>query len=162
MDAVDELLRHAQDLPRHGRRRQQNSAEQPSLCLRSARWTRVSGLMAFTPQPTDDASRATSQQEKALGFNMVRKHIKVERPRWYYWADKLGILVWQDMPSVNSYTGNPATLDVPEFEAELCASCRRTGTSRPSSCGSFSTKPGPARHRRRWCTRSRRWTRRVS
>ena len=45
--------------------------------------------------------------EKALGFNMVRKHIKVERQRWYYWADTLGLMVWQDMPSCNSYTGNP-------------------------------------------------------
>src|SRR5882672_6759923 len=50
---------------------------------------------------------------------MVRKHIKVERARWYYWADKLGIMVWQDMPSANSYTGNPQPLDVPQFETEL-------------------------------------------
>ena len=34
---------------------------------------------------------------------MVRKHIKVEPARWYYWTDKLGMLVWQDMPSANSY-----------------------------------------------------------
>ena len=49
--------------------------------------------------PTDAALAYDLQQEKALGFNMVRKHIKVERQRWYYWADKLGLLVWQDMPS---------------------------------------------------------------
>src|SRR3712207_489597 len=36
---------------------------------------------------------------KSLGFNMVRKHIKVEPARWYYWADRLGLAVWQDMPS---------------------------------------------------------------
>jgi hypothetical protein len=36
---------------------------------------------------------------KKLGFNMVRKHVKVEPERWYYWCDKLGLLVWQDMPS---------------------------------------------------------------
>lgn len=35
---------------------------------------------------------------KQFGFNMTRKHIKVEPARWYYWADKLGLLVWQDMP----------------------------------------------------------------
>ena len=69
--------------------------------------------------PTDDALKSDIEQEKALGFNMVRKHIKVERQRWYYWADKLGILVWQDMPSVNSYTGNPQTIDTNEFETEL-------------------------------------------
>jgi len=69
--------------------------------------------------PTDDALKSDLEQEKAIGFNMVRKHIKVERARWYYWADKLGIMVWQDMPSVNSYTGNPQTIDTNQFETEL-------------------------------------------
>ncbi len=71
--------------------------------------------------PTDDALKYDLQQEKALGFNMVRKHIKVERQRWYYWADKLGLLVWQDMPSCNSYTGNPSPppVDPLDFIAEL-------------------------------------------
>lgn len=69
--------------------------------------------------PTDDALKFDIEQEKALGFNMVRKHIKVERQRWYYWADKLGIMVWQDMPSINSYTGNPQTIDTNQFELEL-------------------------------------------
>jgi Glycosyl hydrolases family 2, sugar binding domain/Glycosyl hydrolases family 2, TIM barrel domain/Glycosyl hydrolases family 2 len=69
--------------------------------------------------PTDNALRSDVEKEKAVGFNMVRKHIKVERDRWYYWADKLGLLVWQDMPSANSYTGNPQPLDVPQFETEL-------------------------------------------
>ncbi|MDB4889618.1 MAG: beta-galactosidase/beta-glucuronidase [Gemmatimonadetes bacterium] len=49
--------------------------------------------------PTDAALRSDIEAMKALGFNMVRKHIKVESPRWYYWADKLGLPVWQDMPS---------------------------------------------------------------
>jgi hypothetical protein len=69
--------------------------------------------------PTDDALKFDLQQEKALGFNMVRKHIKVERQRWYYWADKLGLLVWQDMPSCNSYTGNPQPVDAVQFITEL-------------------------------------------
>ncbi len=69
--------------------------------------------------PTDAALRFDIEQEKALGFNMVRKHIKVERARWYYWADKLGIMVWQDMPSVNSYTRNPQPIDKPQFRLEL-------------------------------------------
>ncbi|MBL8762228.1 MAG: hypothetical protein JNL50_13090, partial [Phycisphaerae bacterium] len=49
--------------------------------------------------PTDEALRWDLEQTKALGFNMTRKHVKVEPARWYYWADKLGLLVWQDMPS---------------------------------------------------------------
>jgi hypothetical protein len=61
--------------------------------------------------------------EKTLGFNMVRKHLKVEPERWYYWADQLGILVWQDMPSCNSYTSNPSPppVDPLDFIAELTA-----------------------------------------
>jgi hypothetical protein len=69
--------------------------------------------------PTDLALKSDIEHEKALGFNMVRKHIKVERQRWYYWADKLGILVWQDMPSANSYTGNPQPIDTNQFNTEL-------------------------------------------
>jgi hypothetical protein len=71
--------------------------------------------------PTDDALKFDLQQIKALGFNMIRKHIKVERQRWYYWADKLGFLVWQDMPSCNSYTGNPTPppVDANQFITEL-------------------------------------------
>lgn len=71
--------------------------------------------------PTDDALKYDLQIEKALGFNAVRKHIKVERQRWYYWADKLGLLVWQDMPSCNSYTGSPKPIDPNQFIAELTA-----------------------------------------
>lgn len=73
--------------------------------------------------PTDDALKYDLQEEKALGFNMVRKHIKVERQRWYYWADTLGLMVWQDMPSCNSYTGNPSppAVNAADFEAELSA-----------------------------------------
>ena len=69
--------------------------------------------------PTDDALKFDLQEEKSLGFNMVRKHIKVERQRWYYWADTLGLMVWQDMPSVNSYTSNPQPIDTAQYETEL-------------------------------------------
>lgn len=50
--------------------------------------------------PTDAALRFDLEQTKRLGFNAVRKHVKVEPARWYYWADHLGLLVWQDMPSL--------------------------------------------------------------
>lgn len=49
--------------------------------------------------PTDEALAFDVKELKAMGFNMIRKHIKVEPARWYYHCDKLGMLVWQDMPS---------------------------------------------------------------
>src|SRR5699024_4176916 len=49
--------------------------------------------------PTDEALKYDIQVTKDLGYNMIRKHVKVEPNRWYYWADKMGILVWQDMPN---------------------------------------------------------------
>lgn len=52
--------------------------------------------------PTDEALKSDIENHKKLGFNMIRKHIKVEPARWFYWCDKLGVLVWQDMP--NSHT----------------------------------------------------------
>ena len=73
--------------------------------------------------PTDAALQYDLRMEKTLGFNMVRKHLKVEPQRWYYWADQLGILVWQDMPSCNSYTTNPSPppVDPSDYIDELTA-----------------------------------------
>ncbi len=50
--------------------------------------------------PSDRALRYDLDQTKEWGFNTIRKHMKVEPARWYYWADKLGLLVWQDFPAV--------------------------------------------------------------
>ena len=72
----------------------------------------------YTP-PTDAAMIYDIAETKRFGFNMTRKHIKVEPARWYYHCDRLGLLVWQDMPSPNSYTSNPAPLDKPAFEKQL-------------------------------------------
>lgn len=49
--------------------------------------------------PTDDALKFDIQKTKDFGFNMIRKHVKVEPARWYMHCDRLGMIVWQDMPS---------------------------------------------------------------
>ena len=53
--------------------------------------------------PTDEALKSDIETAKKLGFNMARKHVKIEPDRWYYWCDKLGLLVWQDMPSGDAF-----------------------------------------------------------
>lgn len=54
--------------------------------------------------PSDEALRRDVELAKAMGFNGVRKHQKVEDPRYLYWADKLGLLVWEEMPSAYRFT----------------------------------------------------------
>ena len=49
--------------------------------------------------PTDEALKSDLEITKKFGFNTTRKHVKIEPARWYYWCDKLGLLVWQDMPN---------------------------------------------------------------
>ncbi|MEU1894211.1 LamG-like jellyroll fold domain-containing protein [Streptomyces pristinaespiralis] len=66
----------------------------------------------YTP-PSDKALAFDLQAHKKLGFNAVRKHIKVESPRWFYHADRLGLLVWQDFVSgsITDETGQKAFVD---------------------------------------------------
>jgi hypothetical protein len=77
--------------------------------------------------PTDDALRYDIEMTRKLGFNLARKHVKVEPARWYYWCDKLGLLVWQDMPSGDKFIGardldlQRAPESARQFEAELQA-----------------------------------------
>ena len=49
--------------------------------------------------PSDEALKYDIEVTKNCGFNMIRKHVKVEPARWYYHCDKMGMLVWQDMPN---------------------------------------------------------------
>lgn len=75
--------------------------------------------------PTDEALRYDLEVTKKLGMNMLRKHVKIEPRRFYYWCDKLGVLVWQDMPNGDAHIGRQAEdiLRSPEsasqFEFEL-------------------------------------------
>ncbi|MGL6226166.1 MAG: sugar-binding domain-containing protein [Thermoguttaceae bacterium] len=65
--------------------------------------------------PSDEAIQADLQRIKSLGFNLVRKPAKVESERWYFWCDRLGLLVWQDIPSGN----NETVKQQEQFEREL-------------------------------------------
>ncbi|MEY9911238.1 hypothetical protein ABIA35_007490 [Catenulispora sp. MAP12-49] len=68
--------------------------------------------------PTDAALKWDITETKAMGFNAIRKHIKVEPARWYYDADTTGMLVLQDMPSMNAgYT--PTASDDTAFRSQL-------------------------------------------
>ncbi len=54
--------------------------------------------------PTDEALEWDIIKTKEMGFNMIRKHIKLEPARWYYYCDKHGIMVWQDMPCIGDHS----------------------------------------------------------
>jgi hypothetical protein len=77
--------------------------------------------------PTDEALRYDIEMTKKLGMNLARKHVKIEPDRWYYWCDKLGLLVWQDMPSGDKYIGHNgqdierSPESAKEFDQELTA-----------------------------------------
>ncbi|WP_373557627.1 PA14 domain-containing protein [Streptomyces sp. Tue6028] len=68
--------------------------------------------------PTDEALAYDLRMHKQLGYNAVRKHIKVEPDRWFYWADRLGLLVWQDMPAMTAGV-NPSAASRAEYEREM-------------------------------------------
>ncbi|MEU6518766.1 PA14 domain-containing protein [Streptomyces sp. NPDC046978] len=68
--------------------------------------------------PSDEALAYDLKMHKNMGFNAVRKHIKVEPDRWFYWADRLGLLVWQDMPAMTAGV-NPSTAARTEYEREM-------------------------------------------
>ena len=75
--------------------------------------------------PCDEALAYDIQKTKDFGFNMIRKHVKVEPARWYYHCDRLGVIVWQDMPSggrgpgwvTDRYFDGPLSRRTPESEA---------------------------------------------
>lgn len=91
--------------------------------LKRARCWVALDLQGFWPDgiysaPCDEGLRYDIEAAKSIGLNMLRKHIKVEPDRWYYWADKLGVLVWQDMPSMTC-EAQPSPQEKQQFEGEL-------------------------------------------
>ncbi len=69
--------------------------------------------------PTDEALLFDIVKTKEMGFNMIRKHVKVEPARWYYYCDSVGMLVWQDMPSGdmgNDWNSRPGVIGGTERE----------------------------------------------
>ncbi len=74
-----------------------------------------SGLTA----PDDAALRRDVELAKEMGFNGVRKHQKIEDPRYLYWADRLGLLVWEEMPSAYRFTKNSIERLVREWLAAI-------------------------------------------
>ena len=59
---------------------------------------------SYLAAPSDDALRADVEIVKAMGYNGARKHQKIEDPRWIYWCDKLGLLVWDEMPNARAWS----------------------------------------------------------
>lgn len=88
--------------------------------------------------PCDEAMVFDIQTAKNLGFNMLRKHIKVEPMRWYYHCDRLGMLVWQDMPSGGTKQHKSITLALPFLGKNKI---------RDSHYGLFSRKSAESRER---------------
>jgi hypothetical protein len=69
--------------------------------------------------PDDNALRTDVELARAMGFNGVRKHQKIEDPRYLYWADALGLLVWEEMPSAYRFTRDSVERVMREWTAVL-------------------------------------------
>ncbi len=72
---------------------------------------------SYLAAPSDDAFREDVEWVKRFGFNGVRKHQKIEDPRWLYWCDRLGLMVWEEMPNAREWSS--------QAEERLSAEWRR-------------------------------------
>ncbi len=75
--------------------------------------------------PSEDAIRFDIEKTKEMGFNMIRKHVKVEPARWYYLCDSIGVMVWQDMPSGdlgNRWDSRPGVIGLASDKKRTAAS----------------------------------------
>ena len=100
LDAVAQLHRAALDRASQGDRFVLNGRPYLLRMVLDQGYWPESGLTA----PDDAALRRDVELAKAMGFNGVRKHQKIEDPRYLYWADRLGLLVWEEMPSAYRFT----------------------------------------------------------
>ena len=78
--------------------------------------------------PTDEALAFDVIRTKELGYNTIRKHVKVEPDRWYYHCDRLGVMVWQDMPQ-GDYASSPKW----EFAGAVCQDLEAEGARSKAS-----------------------------
>jgi hypothetical protein len=69
--------------------------------------------------PSDEALKRDVELAKAMGFNGVRKHQKIEDPRYLYWADHLGLLVWEEMPSAYRFSRSAIKRTVREWSEAI-------------------------------------------
>ena len=83
--------------------------------------------------PTDEALEFDVIKTKEMGFNMIRKHIKVEPARWYYHCDRHGIMVWQDMPSIADHSKNVMPARDPEIAAIITNKWSHDSIHRPAT-----------------------------
>ncbi len=71
---------------------------------------------SYLAAPSDDALRVDVEWTKRFGFNGARKHQKIEDPRWLYWCDRLGLLVWGEMPNARAWSTDGEELLLAEWE----------------------------------------------
>jgi len=110
----------------------------------------------LTP-PSEAAMEADVRAARDMGFNLLRKHIKVEMDRWYAACDRLGMLVWQDMPSGGSPLSDWQTQQKPTL---FKASWSRMRDDTPAAWEKLAA--GDARYRQEWRETCRETVRRLS
>lgn len=91
--------------------------ERPTI--RSWCWIRAFPPVGQYTAPSDDDLRADVEWTQRFGFNGARKHQKVEDPRWLYWCDRLGLLVWGEMANAMEYTAAAEEMFLHEWPAVL-------------------------------------------
>jgi beta-galactosidase/beta-glucuronidase len=75
---------------------------------------------SYLAAPSDEALRADVAWIKRFGFNGARKHQKIEDPRWLYWCDRLGLLVWAEMPNARAWSPEAEEQLLAEWERAVC------------------------------------------